>query len=463
MSEESALTVTGGVAGTRAVMEDLDHAARVLDGACGHLAEAARALRQARASVSSALVSAPATMTAELWSLHDQVSTAVTGPSGADTVQSACEDAARRLHDVADVYVQAEQDAHSSAPAVADAGGWSTLLRGRLVAEVWTAQALGWASVMGRLGWVTSPGPPPTTPWVNRDTVSAALAATDRQVGDLPTVFDAVTTMLAARLAVIEWLVNEPKSRRVYRVGQVEPATPPAGVEDLLAAVADLPHGDGGAIGVDRIGSGDGTDAYVVRIPGTADWGVSGPHPFDLQANLVSINGGASDAAVAVVAAMEAAEIPPDVPVMLVGHSQGGMIATTLAAVPAVRERFAVTHVVTAGAPVSRLDHHQDVQYLHVQHEQDLVPGLSARDNPDGANVVTVSSAVAGGLTMAAAHAVSGYAVTGAQLDRSSRASVVAWRDSAGAFTSGTGATRQVFRPSTRAQAQDQAASPAPR
>jgi thioesterase domain-containing protein len=95
--------------------------------------------------------------------------------------------------------------------------------------------------------------------------------------------------------------------------------------------------------------------------------------------------------------------------VMLVGHSEGGLVAVT-AARDAVRTgEFAVTHVVTAGAPIGRTAAQvpASVQVLALENKRDLVPHLDGTANPDRRNVTTASSAHGDG-TVAGDHSVEG-------------------------------------------------------
>ena len=112
-------------------------------------------------------------------------------------------------------------------------------------------------------------------------------------------------------------------------------------------------HGD---VRITQVDNGTGTPAYVVAVPGTERWGPdAGPMPRDLSANLNLVAGNPTAAAESVRLAMDAAGIPPGSPVMLVGHSQGGIIAAQLASDPAFVERYGVTHVMTYGAPIDHM------------------------------------------------------------------------------------------------------------
>lgn len=133
-------------------------------------------------------------------------------------------------------------------------------------------------------------------------------------------------------------------------------------------------HGD---VRVTRVDNGTGTPAYVVSIPGTETWSPSASATGrDLTANLQLVAGNPTAAAQSVELALQQADIPPGAPVMLVGHSQGGIIAATLASDPAFVERYGVTNVLTYGAPIDHVTIDPSVRVLQVQHGFDVVPRL---------------------------------------------------------------------------------------
>ncbi|HEX8867792.1 MAG TPA: hypothetical protein VF821_19190, partial [Lentzea sp.] len=123
-------------------------------------------------------------------------------------------------------------------------------------------------------------------------------------------------------------------------------------------------------------------------------------------------------------------------PVMLVGHSQGGIVAAQ-STTDLKANGYNVTHVVTAGSPVGRIEVPGDVQVLSIENRNDIVPHLDASDNPDDPNRTTVTfdnnTGTAGGN-----HAIGGnYTDAAGELDKSTDPSVQRYRDSMGAFTGG--------------------------
>ncbi len=137
------------------------------------------------------------------------------------------------------------------------------------------------------------------------------------------------------------------------RLGRVPPADLAALIRHLGETDGLSPHdrpGDQGTIEVQTLTDADGTVRHIVYLPGTDDLTTT---PFDqdgdvrdLATNLRLIGGHDTTYAAGIVQAMTEAGIGPDDPVLLVGHSQGGMEA---AALLSHGSPFHVTHVVTAG------------------------------------------------------------------------------------------------------------------
>jgi hypothetical protein len=174
---------------------------------------------------------------------------------------------------------------------------------------------------------------------------------------------------------------------------------PPRGVADLVEGIGRTyppkPGGPGlappGTVEVKQLARPDGSTTWVVTIPGTQEWGpLQGPNPFDLTTNLDIMAREAHDVATAVERAMRMAGIPAGEPIVLAGHSQGGLAAAAMAADPVLRERFSIGAVVTAGAPVGTIALPPDVVGIHLEHGTDLVTALDAQPNPDTPRRTTV-------------------------------------------------------------------------
>lgn len=199
----------------------------------------------------------------------------------------------------------------------------------------------------------------------------------------------------------------------------------PGSIEQLITNLSHTNDGADGEIDIQQIG--EGADArYVVNLPGTDSWGDDAGDVRDLQSNLQLVGGQDTAYTNGIMQAMHDAGIPPGAPVMLAGHSQGGMAAVHLAADPDFQSRYDVQHVVTAGSPTAQVDHIPgNTQVLSLENSGDVVPLTDGEDNPDEPNRTTV---VFDGTTgsLAGNHDLGVYAQGGAAVDASDDPSLTA-------------------------------------
>lgn len=178
------------------------------------------------------------------------------------------------------------------------------------------------------------------------------------------------------------------------RKGLVEPQS----LQSILRSVAEME----GRFGPEKAGEasrGSGVTIkqipgdpprWIVEIPGTTSWDpVTGKDPADLTSNGQLMNRRGAQLA-ALRDAMKAAGIGPDDPVLVAGHSQGGIAAAALASDAEARTRYNITNVLTAGSPIADMPIPRDVNVISIEHEQDPVPRLEGDDNPDRPNWTTV-------------------------------------------------------------------------
>jgi hypothetical protein len=212
------------------------------------------------------------------------------------------------------------------------------------------------------------------------------------------------------------------------------------GLSDLLAAGEGL---DGGRVRVLEMLRPDGGSAWVVVVPGTQEWSPrAGPNPFDLTTDVRAMTGEPTVAAAGVLAVLETARsrsgrsTDAD-PVLLVGHSQGGILAAALASDPSVRARHRVTHVVTSGSPVALFPVPGSVRVLAVEHTDDPVPRLDLTPNPASSSWVSVRAPRGPTALDVTSHRLGGYVETLRAAEGAPRGTVPgldAWQASAGAF-----------------------------
>ena len=122
----------------------------------------------------------------------------------------------------------------------------------------------------------------------------------------------------------------------------------------------------------------------------------------------------------AAVLAMREAGITASDNVILVGHSQGGLIAAQLAA----SGEYRVSDVVTVGAPLHHIEIPEEVHLVAIEHSEDVIPSLSGVAAPVAvATHLTVRRSLYSGKSapkdqVLPAHNLSRYIETGAVMDR---------------------------------------------
>lgn len=174
-------------------------------------------------------------------------------------------------------------------------------------------------------------------------------------------------------------------------------AQSPQTLQDLVLGNTALRSGmpeDGplasGRIGIQEVRSARSSEpSYIVQVPPTEGARISEvPDAYgeqgnsrDWASNLRLVAGQHPAAMDDVRAAMEAAGVPPGADVMIVGHSQGGIIANRLAADPTFNSRsgepgsYHVTHAFTVGSPVQTVVPAQATTVsVNVNHETSLGP-----------------------------------------------------------------------------------------
>ncbi|HLV04977.1 MAG TPA: hypothetical protein VKY79_10415 [Actinomycetaceae bacterium] len=211
-------------------------------------------------------------------------------------------------------------------------------------------------------------------------------------------------------------------------------ATAADSVSALFDNIAALGDDQGSEVRVTAVPDGQGGYGWIVEIPGTQDWAPrSGSNPSNLATNL-RLMSGMHDTAMeegvreavhrSMVALSRETAVPLDVlrsgPVTVAGHSQGGIVAASLAADPG--NGLNITAVVTGGSPVANMAVPDHVTVLSIEHAQDPVHHLDGNPNPAGPGWTTVVRDVDGHRDVVAgdpfsAHSVRLYAQTAALLD----------------------------------------------
>ncbi|MCR2784262.1 MULTISPECIES: hypothetical protein [unclassified Microbacterium] len=143
----------------------------------------------------------------------------------------------------------------------------------------------------------------------------------------------------------------------------------------------DLVSVDETVIGVTKVVDADGTVRWRVALPSTQEWlsrlngDQGGVHDLDSNLALMLTPALRSQYERAVLEAMQQAGVGADDPVMLIGFSQGGIMAGSLAA---YNNDYNWTAVVAAGAPIDHMPIPSSVSVVSVQHNGDPVTILDS-------------------------------------------------------------------------------------
>lgn len=274
-------------------------------------------------------------------------------------------------------------------------------------------------------------------------TAAGASRSTSTTVADAVGALGLLGRLAGAATGRPRWLADGRSA--AASVGPARAASPPAGLGELVGRIPGAP--DGPQIHVERLTRAGGRRHWVVSIPGTSQWSpAAGATPFDLSGNVKLMSAGRSAGVTATLEALRASGIRPGEPVLLAGHSQGGMIAAALAADPAVRREFAITHLFTIGAPIASTPIPPEVQVLAVEHDDDLVPALDGVPNRDATHWITVQvKASTAGLPAAdlveplIAHGLPAYRNTAEAIEVSTDQSLRAWQAGAATFFAAPG------------------------
>jgi len=190
-------------------------------------------------------------------------------------------------------------------------------------------------------------------------------------------------------------------------------------------AIGRTDGADHGAIQVQQVGTAP-DERYIVYLPGTDDLRPvpgSADRARDMETNYQLIGGMDSAYGRGIRQAMAEAGLTGK-DVMLVGHSQGGMVSASLAADPGFARQFNVQHVVTAGSPTAQVPHLPGSTHaIHLENRGDAVPLLDGEDNPDQPHRTTVRFD-GGGRDVVPNHGLDRYADGAAAADASTHGSI---------------------------------------
>lgn len=206
------------------------------------------------------------------------------------------------------------------------------------------------------------------------------------------------------------------------------------GVAERLARLPETDH----PIRVERYPLPDGTHHTEVFISGTREWSLGQERdPFDMHSNLALVAGVPAAASLAARQALVRAGVTPSDPVVFVGHSQGGAVATALAE----SGRFRTRALITAGAPVGLQPVTGDYPALRIEHTDDPIVALGGT-SLQGEQVIVRTDSGEAPWDVAGAHGSETYIDTAKRIDQSP---VSVLRTLTADLPRGTEGTAQVF------------------
>lgn len=198
-------------------------------------------------------------------------------------------------------------------------------------------------------------------------------------------------TAVAPFAANVAGLVAAPTTVWVKPRGLTTVAVAPSGLGQMAARLRLLSNSGQPLIRVERYQVAD-QQRFIVYIPGTQNLNLNpSGNPFDMRSNLQLMAGQLSPSARATELAMRRAGIGENDQVMLVGHSQGGLIALNLAErATSGQLPFRIEHAVTFGTPTGLHSAKGLPNVVSFENRSDLVPQLDLRKNQSEQNWATL-------------------------------------------------------------------------
>lgn len=151
-----------------------------------------------------------------------------------------------------------------------------------------------------------------------------------------------------------------------------------------------LVNPDAATIAIQQFKRNDGSSSWLVIIPGT-DGKAHSPFGWEQNAEVMSHSSlvrKEADSTRMVVEAMKRSGIKPNEPVALVGHSQGGIVAASIAS--DYSKQYNIQHVVTAGSPIANHPIPKKTWVTSIEMDDEIVPSLDGKENPRRNNWVTI-------------------------------------------------------------------------
>lgn len=216
----------------------------------------------------------------------------------------------------------------------------------------------------------------------------------DTGVNDTATLLSLLTGEISSRINGDILKVTEVKPH-ADDIGPARTIGEAMGHMDGIADGTTVPYG---TVALQEYRRADGTRSWLLTVPGTDnDWehnfnsAIGWAQNVELMSSNRHIRMNADSAKLAV-AALEQAGVAPDEPIAIVGHSQGGIVAGTLAA--GLEGRYNVSHIVTAGSPIANHPIPESTYVTSIETTGELVSNLDGRRNPTRDTWLTIRGEV---------------------------------------------------------------------
>lgn len=184
-------------------------------------------------------------------------------------------------------------------------------------------------------------------------------------------------------------------------------------IGEHASAVAKAYDKPGSRILIDVFKNGYGRN-LVVYIPGTQSLSFAGQNPLNIRSNLTAFGGlEKSPTQLAIDSALSQLKAGPTDSVLLVGHSQGALVAAQMAT---SEQPYNVAGLISFGGPISQFG--LEVPVISLQNHGDPVPHLSGQINPLAENWVTASNP-GEYASVIDAHKMASYVESAKELDQS--------------------------------------------
>jgi hypothetical protein len=174
----------------------------------------------------------------------------------------------------------------------------------------------------------------------------------------------------------------------VETVGALGMRAAPTSIGAIAERVAATHVTEKPTVVIERYTDGN-RSVFVAYLPGMRTLEVgAGSEPFDLAASVQQLaDPEKAGSQIAVEEALRAAGVKPTDELVVAGYSQGGMVAGALASGAG---GFNVSAIVTLGAPIAQLELPPEIAVMAIEHSNDVIPALSGAINPLTENWVTV-------------------------------------------------------------------------